>query len=1089
MRSKDELEPVDLKPAKKKPAISTDAQFRIINNSLESAKLFLKEGELEEAIVHLDQALRYCPDIPNTDIEKTVYFTVKTWKLICDFKLAMTDQGTLNGHLTSLVSSAEELKGYAINQNEMIARSLDELIRDDVNINQLFLKLQMDLHQLSFANNLNKCCDTATKLCDEGNYLEPPKVISLFLNEYADQLQSISTEQLLQLFNAIDHSYKIILGDKNLSVRNFIEAIESINFCARVFAHLTPMSIDIQQTLEARSIQYHKELVLRVKTWLDSLRPEEQTKSIAQLLETILGDHRLPDHLKSLITLHCHTAAQEALIRHCEYNCQTHPDKGNVILKAQLIQFNTQVKKLVALSTDEQFKQTIILSMLATLRRCSVIAHSTYEKIIRESGSDLTRIRKAFDTLILFTTELKNEAKSLLPNEGNLPLLEAMKLNPGLNSDILISITSAYLMLLPCAETSGNFSYCISEALKAIAQAEQLVSLIPEEDLRAKYLNEIHSLKVVALDNNSNPAMACKISDLVSKCRLAKESQNYPALIASCLELITLKKEVEVFHNPSQLPMIASFGSLHYELALAHVGAGDMVQAQSHYQMSLSYEPNNVQAIEGMQAILITKRSEYNPHDTKRYFADLELKKAMSQQLKANLLSKLPPHVAALFKAVIQGEAQAYEMLKVFFSGAIDHFSVLSQFILMHEDDELKYCQINALYDVASNIQKGKITIQAPKKSDLFLRLYTLAANRNFPLALYSLGRYEESLYEFEKAKSSYEKASKLGLKEATRFLALAHKRNGEYGLARTVINELMMQKDLNDLQRNDLKDQLAQIDFLEHLAVDIPRTPINISKKENKCIIYIDFDNTLMKSQDYPNTFYKLYPKGGDCPQAVRNNLNQFYTGSDKDWKEIFEELKKMGMTIGICTARFEVPGKQCVLFKQFLKDFGKYLDRDHIIFTNGKDKYRPLVESCHTHGILRKNALLVDDTEPHVLAARAHGMSAIHAAKLVTEPKTFGPFRKHLLKTAEDMVAACKKSRDQVNDECEYSGNEVEEPATPIYSTPQVTVPAAAVPVVISGSRSSFYGGSRSSPAAEPVAKKSKTDSPRDVSGATHK
>lgn len=1073
-------------PQKKKPAISTESQIRIAKRLIKSAKLCFQEQAFSDAKHLIFQALEYCPVTQNNPDEIQVNFDVQTMILVCDYKIALANNEGLEALLPQIALRAatffKEVLPLSLENIHTTRNTSLELLTEQKADNSLLLhRVQIEIEEHLFGRNFDTHLELASKYAHDGSYADASNTLLTFLSEYQIRLTSIQTslkpEHKDRLVTLINQIFIAILANRNLPLSGFIQAYENHTVCSQAFTKLSAR-FGYQEVIEY-SPQYNSELIIRIQLWLAQLTLDERFDEITKLLAFFEADKIIPQDIKHIIISNLLVAIQNALIKTFEESCLNYTAANFSNFKKQMTHFMDQVKKLIELEADN--RQQLQLVIIHTLRQCAELASSSFEHLANSPGN-VTTLRVASDSLYFISSQLKNEAKSLLPKrDEKTSALEVMKASPEHNIELSTAIASAYLMLLQSAENPDSYNHCIKEALFALTNASQLVELIADEQIRINKTNEINALKEKSLNNNSPAAMNYKINTSIVTCEHAKKDKNLPLLITSCLELIMLKKEAELLYPSSGLPKIASFSMLHNELAIAYAETGDMRHAREQYLMSLSYDPNNIRALQALQSLQKSEQTRAPQHDPQRILFDALEKKSATYFNKTQLSQKFPPHVIGLFDAVLQGDGGAYDMLKVVFTGALNNFALFAQYILLHDDEVLKNCQINALYDIALNIQIGNITIEGTeKKSDLFVKLYTMAANRHFGLALYKLGRLEDSKYEFEVAKSYYKRAAELGSKEGTHYLAMYYKRKGEYSTARRILNNLFKDKTLNEAQRSDIKNQLAHIHFLENLASDIPQTPINITKNSAKCVIYIDFDNTLMKSQDHAGTFYKLY-KNGECPAAVRNKLEQFYTGSLKDWKEIFDYLKGLGITIGICTARYEAPGKECILFKQFLNDFGKYLDRDHIIFTNGNDKYKPLVHSCQNHGILRKHALLVDDTLEQVNTATAHGIKAIHASNLVTDPHSFKAFKQHLFKITAEIVDSCKQNKQTQNsEEGECSANEEGEPKTPVYSATQANRAPLAAPSAAANAFT-MYGQSRPSVDGESASKKSRSVSPK--------
>ena len=397
-----------------------------------------------------------------------------------------------------------------------------------------------------------------------------------------------------------------------------------------------------------------------------------------------------------------------------------------------------------------------------------------------------------------------------------------------------------------------------------------------------------------------------------------------------------------------------------------------------------------------------------------------------NKQLALNEYKKsLPSTIIVLFDAVIKGSSISYEHLKLAFNNDTQTMFKFSNYLNLHTDMALQNTRVNALHDVANFMEFGKIQGSIGiDKNEHCKRLYRLAAEQNFSYAQYKLGCIAEANFDYKKATSYFEQAAKSNHKQAQSHLISITCRDLHFDKAKSLVNEwhsfLFLDQDEIDLYQ-------GKINRLKKLAI----MPYLNKVDNNKRIIYFDFDNTLMKSEGESNTFHELYP--GDNAWKNKHLAADFYTGSGYEWFGIFNELKRLGFSIGICTARDKLT--TCVLYDQFMRDFGHYIDNDLIVFTSGNPKHPELIASCETNQCQPRQMILVDDQRGHCEEANACGMKAIHVPYLVSKPESFQAFKNHLFVMAKAIYDLYNDNRTVSTNEYGlfYSKKTINENASP--------------------------------------------------------
>lgn len=466
----------------------------------------------------------------------------------------------------------------------------------------------------------------------------------------------------------------------------------------------------------------------------------------------------------------------------------------------------------------------------------------------------------------------------------------------------------------------------------------------------------------------------------------------------------------------------------HYLIAISYMILSEISKDKNEYNYCISKTINN------LALALAMIKDSYSLIDTKP-FHDL-LKSAVgkpcvasddyNKQLALNEYKKsLPPTIIVLFDAVIKGNSVSYEQLKRAFDNNIQTMFKFSNYLNLHSDKALQNTQVNALHDVANFMEFGKI--QGPvgiDKNEHCKRLYRLAAEQNYSYAQYKLGCIAEENFDYKKAAFYFEQAANSNHKQAQCHLISITCRDLHFDKAISLVHEW---HSFRFLDQNEIDLYQGKINRLNKLAV----IPYLNKVDNNKRIIYFDFDNTLMKSEGESNTFHELYP--GDNAWKNKHLAADFYTGSRQEWFSIFNELKRLGFSIGICTARNK--STTCVLYDQFMKDFGHYIDNDLISFTSGNPKHPELIASCETNHCQPRQMILVDDQRGHCEEASACGMKTIHVPHLVLKPESFQAFKNHLFVMAKAIHGLYNDNRTVSTNEYGlfYSKKTINENASP--------------------------------------------------------
>lgn len=1019
-----------------KTPLSEASQKAIAANLMNSCKTCMHEGAYEDAQQFAHNALEYLGAQSSQDEAHEANIFI----LINDYLLALNAPDK-NALLKAIKTKIDELpkkdKIYNIHELDKInSVDLVRLIQQENNCYMLLRRLKLELAQSLIASTIEDLELSINTLLSAKSYIQATETLRHFVEQYESTFQdkSFTDNDRNNLFNSlfkihhriIECSFKDDLLDSTI-LHNIYQQIEKTQLLLTRFANDTQKA---QYATEALKNDYLQRFWMRFNRELEHLQDSNQFDAICNFMDPSHPLLRSRDpELKQTILVKSINAARIVLYRksteeHYQTveNSKTYINEMTTHLQRYCTSLDTVYGQAKSTVLNKISAYLVVTKHLHTLRYKS---SSVPSQIIQDNAC----IDKS---LISLASYIKQQSQTILPKEEK---LDDSEKEDGVFA--LYALAFSYAVLSDGAQNSSSYDYCIDQSLTQLQKAQQLAR---DVHIEQSLLDSINDLFSATLQKPCHAAMTYRIKFEVEKYEQAKKMNNSAELKLACEQLIaTLCPATISQYSHVAIPSLAG---LYRELGDIYSTSGDAAQAMTMYRTCLQLDKTDLKAAQSIEKLLDQARAKEGADRTDTKAIEFRLLTHRKHLRKTEIYHKIPPYLGPLFDAILKGDLTAYTLLKAGFDSDHSFYNIFSEYIHCHSKEELANTQINALFDLAMNIRSGIVTYpERHLRGEFVQRLMELAAARKFPLAIYRLGRFADERYNYDKAQSHYEEAAALDCGDAKLYLALSHRRKGRYDKARQLLQELLATRDLPPPEINKLKNYLAQIEFLESLSLKlVPQTPVN-ETAINKRAIFIDFDNTIMRSQDLPGTFYVMYKPEEGATSKHQDKAHQFYTGGQKEWRDIFEHLKKMGFLIGVCTARYKKSGEQCVLFRQFIADFGMYLTRELIIFTEGQDKYKPMQESCHQHGVSKRYAMLVDDTEKHVHNAIAVGFKAVHAANLVTNHGSFYSFKKHLLEVAAEIAKECKKaSSDPLSDD-DVSPDENDgpkAPATPSYSTP---------------------------------------------------
>ncbi|TAL64598.1 MAG: hypothetical protein EPN84_03150 [Legionella sp.] len=399
----------------------------------------------------------------------------------------------------------------------------------------------------------------------------------------------------------------------------------------------------------------------------------------------------------------------------------------------------------------------------------------------------------------------------------------------------------------------------------------------------------------------------------------------------------------------------------------------------------------------------------------------------------------LPPLLELFAKMAVQS-AESVNALHTYRRHYADKMvcrASLMEFILSKNDAELKLFSADVLLDVGLGLLNNfYVTPSNNNRLKVLERLFLFASyNPQLKVAgYYQLAKlYGHMSNRHAEAVIYYEEVAKAGasnpLEAAKAKMALIayYKDQGLYDKALNHRDVLELrcthpsEQQPLQLVLDNVQKMLGDVALLKGIKESIPSTPSEISRSKpresKRPIVFFDVDNTIFRSQGDDDRFY-LDLKGNIRPAFQNlNDFKQFYIGTASAWRDLFSQIEAMGVDIGLCTAKPEEGRTKCPLFGDLITSFPEvFANNPHIIFTNGGDKYPPLLAHCRDNPfkkLKREYCILVDDLPHNKDRVKAAGFTFVdvHGLAESKDPTAFERFKTILLNTIAEKLQQFKQ------------------------------------------------------------------------------
>lgn len=1013
--------------SKMKKVLTSGQKHFLFGNELESCRKCILEGLFPQAKDYAKRALSYCePNDTNSEI-------AKTFIILCQYYEAIEDKNLGQNYIT-ILKSIEELLNEQETEFEIVdpTENLYLLINEIKDHREILKKLRNNIQAKAQVANYETMIAATQNLINRLEYNSALTYFNGFVNKSLDFLSRNANNKFGQIIlNLVINQIEEIVS----SCLPFIEK-NSISFkSGREISKQVIISVSILgsiELLEKQMNDLHKVIKEKFNNAFKS-NLEIQQESFYQAIKN----------------LHDTTAPLAILLKSSDKFIE---------------EFSSHIEEAIS-STDDSVQRLYWNSMRIHFisRANEFVSKRLNDPEHSKSSSELENLKEQF---VYNINLIKENAAKFLPSEVySGATIEDAKIVHHLRN--LHTLAYCYSNLSNYATSDNQRDRCITKALDNIACFKKIISAQPTHSAEiANSISELES-KTDAIFSlisyfPSSALTRYLINEQVDKLKSAQinsEDKNIISAAQNILNFMLLANGFGITHE------WLNFGRLYSEIAHAYLRLKLIKEARHNFELSIQHNPQMVSSYVSLIPVLEEEYRQLSPQDPETVSIRIKIPNFKNKTRLAMVSEALPPYILSLFSAVIQGSDEAYDILKKTYMTNFENYKKFAEYFACFSFEQLESAQINAVYDVALHLYRGTLKI-VPKEEikSYYIKLFEKCAKRGFMLAHFRLGQIFVVVNDEQKLKAAkyhYETAFQGGVEEAKFNLACLHRKIGNFSEAKKLFMELQepLVKELDQIQsvEKDHPQSEEKRKLKENLLVRISGLDQHISHLEsiqkimlttlppsmtvgNRRIVFIDIDNTMVKSTGSPDAFFEKYPSKEKILKVASNpefiaNLPSYYTGSREQWREILMTLKKLGFIIGICTTKLEENRTNCVLFRQIMDDFGPYFDGDYIIFTSGKDKHVPLVEACRRAQVLRKHAFLIDDLEINTGLARAHGLNAVLAEDLLESPESFSVFREDIMKMANKIVTSCDNTPAN-----EISDQEATPPLEPIFSPQQV-------------------------------------------------
>jgi len=659
----------------------------------------------------------------------------------------------------------------------------------------------------------------------------------------------------------------------------------------------------------------------------------------------------------------------------------------------------------------------------------------------------------------------------------------------------LYTVSMSYYTMATIHGAGANPSYCSVKAHEAASQFLNLINKCP--NLAPVYSELTAQMNQLRSELDDSPAV--KESRLNKQFDSALKEKNYEQVIQLGNQLLAIYQEK--MNDEMELKRVAD---IYCDVAQAHLSLEHLdlntrrLEAIKVLRRAVNYGTTlNKKACVQLKQLLDAELVEHaNDRQTASITRELAvLRSKLTDSLRVSIPSGAP--VPALNTPVnvspsplrsspdpLTGIVPSYVILDELFAriAANDntpskplHFfkanfgtepicrARLMDFILSKTDDELKKFDAETLFDVGLGLSEKYYVVPANYSRELVLeRLFKIAAlDPNFKeLASYYLGKFYSSYSnKHADAVQCYETAvtctTPLIAAKARLALSAYYKDLCNYEKALHHLRAIFSARcnsptDLPAFQKlqmtaNTSAKKIQDLIEIKHSIPGTPAEPLrqSLPVEKKRPIVFFDIDNTIFYTAGDDDRFLCDANNNYKPASLTLKDFKKFYIGGVNAWREIFTTLNEMGVDIGICTAKPDSGRENCPLFRELITTFNDVFGNNpNIVFTNGGDKYNPLLQHCRGNPfkvLKRKYCILVDDQDGNKNQVEAAGFPFV-SVKGLAESKDSADFAKFKTALFATVAAAVEQFNSQttVNAVGSEDNSDVEDGEIPTVDAP---------------------------------------------------